>query len=435
MVSQLFFTINQIMSQQLTSTEMANSMKETRRRQKATVTGGESTLDDNSGYTRDFQAADQKFILWNMANRKTRPHTHKPAFRLLGLFPDMATTLSHAEQVFAIDNTCSLHASTTHEWYSIPVDADVPTQDMQAKVNRNLLRHQNVLQSHASEFKERHDALTHGRTPAVKQAKGAQEQVARDDEQRMKHKEMLEAVVDNDTLLAMRQQYAEEEVERQTVQALGECKDMEEGGVVECKDMEEEGECKDTEYVETPLMSPVAPETLNETWDEDVAKFGSGKRPPAVSRMVEVRNQRYAVVSVVCDYETAVEGDPMGDEPGVIVWAAFESEEEALKYNKVVASKELRDHDLAIVSMYEWLYPHMMASDKVEQMYRNEELNNIMKHSRTASTRVRQFEDMCQREGVDAPAIELEPDLCEPAPRKWEPPIGSELDSQQFVHE
>ena len=396
---------------------MAESMGETRRRQKATVTGGESTLDDDSGYTRAFQAEDQKFMLWNLANRETRPHTHKPAFRLLGLFPDMESTMSHAEQVFAIDKSCSLHASTTHEWYTISVKPDTPVAEAQAKVNRNLLHHQNMLQAHATEFKTRHDALTAGRTPAIEQAKGAQEQVAREDAQRQKRKEILEAAVDNEAeaVAALTREYAacaENEVRIQAMPVKGE---------EESKDME-------VEYVETPLVPPIAPETFNENWKEEVAKFGKGTRPPAVSRVVEVRNQRYAVLSVVRDYETAAEGDPTGDEPGVIVWAAFDSEEEAVKYNKAVASKELRDHDLAIVSMYEWLYPHMMNSDKVDQLYRNEELNNIMKHNRTASTRVRQFEDMCERDNLDCPAIELEPDLAEPAPRKWAPPIGSELE-------
>jgi hypothetical protein len=404
---------------------MAESLNETRRRQKATVTGGESTLDDDSGYTRDFQTEDQKFMLWNIANRETRPRTHKPAFRLLGLFPDMESTLSHAEQVFAVDKSCSLHAATTHEWYTISVNPETAIADAQAKVNRNLLHHQNMLQEHASEFKTRHDALTAGRTPAMEQAKGAQEQVAREDAQRQKRKEILEAAVNNEdeAVAALERQYEEDAKREVEIQAA-----MPTEGNEEAKEVE-------VEYEETPLVPPVAPETLNKNWEEEVEKFGPGTRPPSVSRVVEVRNQRYAVVSVVKDYETAQNGDPVGDEPGVIVWAAFDSEEEALKYNKAIASKKLRDHDLAIVSMYEWLYPHMMNSDKVDQLYRNEELNNIMKHARTASTRVSEFEEMCDREGIECPALDIEPDLTEPAPRKWVPPIGSELEDHSLVSE
>jgi hypothetical protein len=142
--------------------------------------------------------------------------------------------------------------------------------------------------------------------------------------------------------------------------------------------------------------------------------------------MIEVRNQRYAVVSVVNDYETCTAENPLGSEPGVIVWAAFETEAEALKYNKCVASKKLRDHDLAIVSMYEWLFPHMMQSDSVEQLYRNEELNNIMKHARTSSKKVRDFEEKCKLEEIDVPTLSIDPDLTARAPRKWVSPVGWE---------
>ena len=402
---------------------MAESMAETRRRQKATVTGGESTLDDDSGYTRAFQTDDQKYVLWNLSNRDTRPQSIKPAFRLLGLFPDIESATVHAEQVFALDKSCSLHVATTHEWYTIALSDQTPAAENQAKVNRNLLHHQDMLQSHASEFKTRHDALTAGRTPALEQAKGAQQQVARDDEHRQKRKELVQAAVDNDdekvsSLHKQLEGDAEEEMRIQSTLS-----SVPKAG---------EEESKEVEYVEKPLVAPIAPETLNENWESRVATLGKGKRPPSVNRMMEVRNQRYAVVSIVKDYETAKD-DPVGDEPGLIVWAAFDTEEEAMKYNKVIASKELRDHDLAIVSMYEWLYPHMMGSDKVEQLYRNEELNNIMKHARTSSTRVKQFEDMCDREGIECPGITLEPDLTEPAPRKWVPPVGSELDDHSLL--
>jgi len=144
--------------------------------------------------------------------------------------------------------------------------------------------------------------------------------------------------------------------------------------------------------------------------------------------MLEVRNQRYAVVSIVNDYETSTDTNPFGTEPGVIVWAAFDTEAEALKYNKCVASKKLKDHDLAIVSMYEWLFPHMKNSDSVDQLYRNEELNNIMKHARTSSKQVRDFEEVCGRDDIEVPTLSIEPDLEKPAARKWAPPLGCGLE-------
>ena len=423
------------------STSIADSMVETRRRQRATVTGGESTLDDDSDYTREFQSDDQKVCLWNLASKELNPRSLFPAFRILGLFPDTTTALAHAETLVAADPMCAVRMVSTHAWYTIP-ERDDPSVDYVSKVNRNLLHHQGMLQEHATEFQTRHDMLTKGRTPAIEQAQAAVEQAARDEMQREKRKAIYAAAVDEDeeTVKKLQDQYA-------TVMAEGAKKEMSAQVALQLKNAEGEGEGEEeskvgegegdgdaASYVDTHLVVPTPPETLNEGWKAAVGEMcggKGGKMPPPLSRMVEVRNQRYAVVSVVNDYETNTGDAPLGKEPGVVVWAAFDTEAEALRYNKCVASKKLRDHDLAIVSMYEWLYPHMMNSDRVEQLYRNEELNNIMRHARTTSKQVREFEEMCDREEIEVPMMSVEPDLTKPAPVAWVPPVGSGLNGDE----
>lgn len=118
-------------------------------------------------------------------------------------------------------------------------------------------------------------------------------------------------------------------------------------------------------------------------------------------------------------------------EPGVCVWAAFDTEAEALLYVKKVAARELPDHDLSVVMMYEWLYPHLMTSDKVPQLYRNVELNNIMKHARTSRGRVCDFEKECVTKGVKLPLLEIEPDLDVPSPVCYSSsaPVVEDLDT------
>jgi hypothetical protein len=278
-------------------------------------------------------------------------------------------------------------------------------------VNRNLLLHQRLLQDHASEFKTRKAKLTAGRTPAYQQAEAAERATAKRLDQTQERVRALDSG-DVEAQANREVQAATEELVRNIAsseEAAKRIRENEEQGVEETKGMHEEEE--EEEYVETPLVAPVAPELQDEEWEKQVAEaWGAGGRMvPPVNRLWEVRNQRFAVVSVLEDYEE-------GDEPGLCIWAAFDTEEEALKYNKCVAAKHVRDHDLAIVSMYEWAYPHLMASDTVEQLYRNEELNNIMKHARTAGKRVRDFERQCEEEGVEVPTIEVEGDLNAPAP-------------------
>lgn len=398
------------------SASINDSMIETRRRQRATVTGGESTLDDDSGYTRAFRSEDQRVCLWNLANTKLHPRSVFPAFRLLGLFPDTETALAHAQQVVAADSVCALHLVETHGWYTIP-SGGVTDVDLVAKVNRNLLRHQEMLQSHASEFKDRHDALTAGRKPAIEQARAAAEQAQRDERQRDKRRAIYTAAVDQDdaTVRELQMQYANDMVEEayEEVKAQAKLEDAESGN----------GEAKipPVPYVEPKLVPPPDPEHLNANWSTAVEHL-TGTPPPVLNRMLEVRNQRYAVVSIVNDYETCTADNPVGHEPGIIVWAAFDTEAEALRYNKCVASKQVRDHDLAIVSMYEWLYPHMMLSDAVTQLYRNTELDAIMRHARTASKKVQEFREQCERDEIAVPTIEIDPDLTEPVQHTHAPP-------------
>jgi len=425
---------------------MTESGAETRRRQRATITGGESTLDDQSGYNREFRAEDQKYVLWNMANTGLNPRSARPAFRILGLFPDSASATQHAKILMDdphCDKTSALRLSTTHEWYTIPKDNECDPEQGRAAVNRNLLHHQTMLQEHATEFKERHDALTEGRTPALDQAKAALEQTELEQKQRQKTREFLKAMVDGDGKKKTAEEVqsmkdalnrelgedAEKRVLVETARQLEKEREEEEeeekkkgdGGVAE----EKEGEA----YVDPPLVAEVKPELLLEKWDTLVGGLKEdGVESRKIPRVFDLRGQTYAVVSVVADYETKTHEDPFGEQPGVIVWAAFDTEEEALKYNKNVAAKKLRDHDLAIVSMYEWLYPHMMNSDRVNQLYRNEELNNIMKHARTSSAQVGDYEERCREDGKECPTITLEPDLTEPAPHRYRPPVGSGIE-------
>jgi len=398
-------------------------IEETRRRQRATVTGGESTLNDTSGYTRAFQTDDQKYVLWNFANTNLCPRSPFPAVRLIGLFPDVDSARLHATQ--NLDNSCSIRVATTHEWYTIP---EQEHEVEAAKVNRNLLKHQNMLQDHALEFKNRHDALTAGRKPAIEHARQAQEQASRNQILSEKRREYYQAAVENAENIEELKQDMNRAMEVEALQEVELQRKLQ--LILEAK-QEISVESKAVEYHETPLKAPRPPEMLNANWQTRVQELSGGKNNPGVPgipRNAEIRNQRYAVVSVLTDYETASDDLPLGNEPAVIVWAAFESEAEALQYNKCVAAKYVHDHDLAIVNMYEWLYPHMMLSDEVDQLYRNEELNNIMRTQRTASKKVKTFEQECDTEGITVPSHAIEPDLKTPAPIKWVAPIGSELD-------
>ena len=376
---------------------------ESMRRREATLTGGASTLDDPTDYTRPFLADDQRVFLWNTANLNLRPRSLKPCFRLLGLFASVDDASAHGARIVAADprSSCSLRISSTHAWYTIPVDMITDLTPHLEKVNRNLETHKQLIQETTEEFLHHKQELTRDRKPASLdhlQAALTGQQCAKDEQ------------CTKDEQCAKDQQCAQDE---------------DYGGVEESKECTEIGDFSRLEprAIEKTSMVPLlptvntCPENEDEGWTEKSHELQVGGVPvPPIVREADVRNQKYAVVSVMQDYE-ALLAKSLNIEPGVCVWAAFDTESEALLYCKKVASKELKEHDLAIITMYEWAYPHLISSDKVPQLYRNVELNNIMKHARTSRTQVAVFEKDCEDKGQEIPAMNIEPDLIEPAPR------------------
>ena len=407
---------------------------ESMRRREATLTGGASTLDDPTDYTRAFLADDQRVFLWNTANLNLHPKSLKPCFRLLGLFASVEDASAHGARIVAADprSSCSLRISSTHAWYTIPVDMITDLTPHLEKVNRNLETHKQIIQETTEEFLLHKQELTRDRKPASLdhlQAALTGQCGSGEDEGGVEESKEGQCGSGED----------EGGVEESKEGQCGSGED--EGGVEESKECTEISDFSRLEPVAiehpsmepraiektsmVPLLPPVStcPESEDECWTEKSHELQVGGVPvPPVVREADVRNQKYAVVSVMQDYEAMLAKSP-NIEPGVCVWAAFDTESEALLYCKKVASKELKEHDLAIITMYEWAYPHLISSDKVPQLYRNEELNNIMKHARTSRTQVAVFEKGFEEKGLEIPAMNIEPDLAEPAPRLFSPVV------------
>lgn len=397
-------------------------VEETRRRQIATVTGGASTLENDPEYNRPFQSDDQRVVLYNIANTDNRPRSLRPALRILGLFPSLDEASAHGREILRDDpeNPCALRIGDSHAWYVISSSFYTDIEPYRLKVNRNLKEHDRRLEGFAEEFKKRKEHLTKGRTPVHNDMVAAERAQAR----RME--------LQDERLRAMDADAVDAQMAREAEQARAETREMmseldqanerirrnearaaalaqaEQDGFEESKGGEAGNDefTEGTDYVETPLVAPEPPEKQDETWEQQVraAWPAGGRAVPSLKRHLEVRRQNFAVISVVQDYEE-------GKEPGFIVWGAFDSEQEAKKYELNVAAKKVTNHDIAIVNMYEWVYPHLMNSDRVEQLYRNQELNNIMRQARTRAKQVDDFKEQCETEGIDLPVTEIAPDL------------------------
>lgn len=392
---------------------MRDSLAETRKRQAAAVTGGGSTLDTDPDYNRPFFVPEQKYMLWNITNANLMQKTPRAAFRILGLFPSQETALEHARSLAC--NT-AIRLATTHEWLGIPVSEHEAYADWnQLKVTNDLEAHTTMLQQHALEFNQRHDMLTKGRKK-VRFAEEAQAAKQLEDDARTS---FLNAGSDPEKVKLANLEVAERELNfQQRVQQ----------NMQDANEWVDEIGCEESKVPErqttTLVSSQFRPESITSAWSEHALTGASyNDRLPIT---MELRGQRFISVGVLRDSTCADVTDPVGLEPSIIVFGAFDTEDEAKKYNRCVASKHVRDHDLGVTRMYEWEFPHTMFNSNIDQLYRNDVLDSIMRHKRNAARQVKEFELLAQSKGETVNPIEIEPDLSEPAPIWYKRPIESD---------
>ena len=126
--------------------------------------------------------------------------------------------------------------------------------------------------------------------------------------------------------------------------------------------------------------------------------------PIKIARQAELRYQNVAVLSVLHDSD---EPDSDRQEPAVVVWGIYDTEEgakEAIKKRHAAAVKDLH---LEVCAMYEWLHPTEVAKhlDDVEEEFRDEMLTNIISQRKQERRSVKAFRDLCGENG--APMLDL----------------------------
>lgn len=126
--------------------------------------------------------------------------------------------------------------------------------------------------------------------------------------------------------------------------------------------------------------------------------------PSKVAREAELRYQNVAVLSVLHDSE---EADCDRQEPAVVVWGVYDTEEgakEAIRKRHAAAVKDLH---LEVCAMYEWLHPTEVAKhlDELEEEFRDETLTSIISQRKQERRSVKAFRDLCGDK--EAPMVDL----------------------------
>ena len=150
--------------------------------------------------------------------------------------------------------------------------------------------------------------------------------------------------------------------------------------------------------------APAAPKKIEEDApsSEEVAtkKEELGDAPERIRRIHELRGQRYAAIGLLLD----------GDECCFNVFSCFEEVEECERYVVNTLSDEVRNYDLHVVDMYEWLFPFQMKSSGGASRvgYRHVQLNDVMTYKAESKDRVEAYRSRCAAEGLEPSMTEID---------------------------
>lgn len=160
---------------------------------------------------------------------------------------------------------------------------------------------------------------------------------------------------------------------------------------------------------EREFLGNVAEQKTGEVPQRPAASGGaevetSLEAPVKIARQAELRCQNVAVLSVLHDSD-----EPDGDkqEPAVVVWGIYDTEEGAKDAIKKRHSTTVKDLHLEVCAMYEWLHPTEVAKhlDELEEEFRDETLTSIISQRKQERRSVKAFRDLCGDKG--APMVDL----------------------------
>lgn len=115
-------------------------------------------------------------------------------------------------------------------------------------------------------------------------------------------------------------------------------------------------------------------------------------------------SQQKAVIVTLLDLRDAVLEGEAEPEPAISVLGVFANKEDATFYSQFTAHKQYPMHQIDVVDMYEWLFPHDVNPDDIPEVYADPQLKDIMngrKESMRDATRYERFMEERKQKGTE----------------------------------
>lgn len=125
---------------------------------------------------------------------------------------------------------------------------------------------------------------------------------------------------------------------------------------------------------------------------------------PSVPREAELRLQTVAVISILPDVETP---STCEQQPGLLIWGAYDTEESAREHIKAELATLARDVHLDTITMYEWIPLTDIDLRQIREEFRDESLTDIMQSRKDETLQVDQYRALCTQRGQEPNILDI----------------------------
>lgn len=161
------------------------------------------------------------------------------------------------------------------------------------------------------------------------------------------------------------------------------------------------GKVGESLYGKGKAKSAVAVDTKFEETVKELKKTGS------LSGSACIAKQNFAVIIIIPDSRPEALSGLIDKEPLLSVLDVFATEDDATKYAKYTASKQYPKCTIDVVDMYAWGFPEHVDTDKIQEVYGSDQLNDIMSGRKDNASMTEAFQKWCAENNIKPQVTEL----------------------------
>jgi len=152
-------------------------------------------------------------------------------------------------------------------------------------------------------------------------------------------------------------------------------------------------------------------ELMEKKFEETITKL---KKTSTLPSTCCIAKQNFAAVIILTDIRPTAASGEKDKEPALAVLGVFATEEDATNYAKYTASKQYPKCAIDVVDMYGWCFPENIDTEKIKEVYGNDQLNDIMQGRKDQQKTTDQFQEWCKENKIEPEVTEIGEEIKQP---------------------